>query len=81
MKVNNVLRHLKFQLVLIHGNNLGLNGIFDMVESFIKTYFCRIFKASFTYCTGMTVEDKSLLTTRENYDSDVKQKNLLATDI
>lgn len=73
VNVNNVFRHVKFQLVLILGDNLGLNSIFGMVECFKANYFCRICKASFADCAIMIVENNSVLQTRENYEADVKK--------
>lgn len=78
----NGLKHLvKFRLVLILGDNLGLNGIFGLVESFRANYSCRLCKVSSEESSTMVVEDESKLRTRENYDEDVKNADVTKSGI
>ena len=46
IKVNCKLRTFKFQLALILGDNLGINGILEFVQSFAVNFFCRICQVS-----------------------------------
>ena len=78
---NGVKQRVKFQLVLILGDNLGLNGIFGFKESFKAKYYCRICKGSSEECSQMIVEDESILRTKENYDQDVQLRNSDLTGI
>lgn len=44
VKINNKIITIKFQLILILGDNLGLNGILGFVEYFKGNNFCRVCK-------------------------------------
>lgn len=68
--IDNIETQVYFQLTLILGDNLGLNEIFDMVESFEGTPFCRVCKAEAHVWRYMVAEDKSLLRNKENYRAD-----------
>lgn len=70
--IDKIVQTAKFKLVLILGVNLGLNSLFGLVECFNDKYWCRICKISTEESWRATVEDASLLRTRENYDQDVK---------
>lgn len=64
-----------FDLGLLLGDNLGLNGILGYVENFSKSlYCCRICRADKVTREGMVVEDITLLRTIVNYNQDVKKK-------
>ena len=41
IKINDVEITILFKLVLIIGDNLGLNSVHGLVESFSGTFFCR----------------------------------------
>lgn len=69
--VDNVLIVFKFQTVLIAGDNLGLNAICGMVESFKANSYCRICTADSVECSQFCTEKKKLLRTQENYHSDL----------
>ncbi|XP_032458006.1 uncharacterized protein LOC116738689 [Nasonia vitripennis] len=69
--VDNVLTVFKFQTVLIVGDNLGLNAIYGMVESFKANCYCRICTADSFECSQFCTENKKLLRTQGNYCSDV----------
>ncbi|OXU27802.1 hypothetical protein TSAR_006192 [Trichomalopsis sarcophagae] len=72
IKDKNSLYTVKFQLVMILGDNLGLNGLFGFIESFLANYFCRICKALSDEACRITEEDETILRNRENYEADVK---------
>lgn len=61
-----------FQLLMVVGDNLGLNSVCGFVESFKATRFCRIFRANKNQCAYMTREDPKLLKNIDNYECDVK---------
>ena len=81
IKVKNETYNIKFQVVLILGDNLGLNGLFGFVESFTANYYCRMCRASCEQASRMTMEDDSLLRNRDNYESDVKLQKSSHTGI
>lgn len=62
---------VKFQLALVLGDNLGLNEIFDMTESFKDSAFCRVCRAEPEVWKYLTREDVSLLRNKENYLQDI----------
>ncbi|XP_046612692.1 uncharacterized protein LOC124301549 [Neodiprion virginianus] len=70
-----------FQLILITGDNLGLNSMLGYVESFSATYFCRMCKVSKGVSMSLCVEDKSILRTKDNYEADVAKNNVALTGI
>ena len=79
--VNNTVKRVKFQLVLILGDNLGLNGIFGFVQSFNCNYFCRICTATLKEAQVLTKEDQTKLRTRNSYDLHVQQKDASKTGV
>ena len=58
---------IKFQVVLILGDNLGINEIFGFVTSFRTNFCCRVCEADKSAIVNSTVEDKSKLRTKDNY--------------
>ena len=60
-----------FRCVLVTGDNLATNSICGFVESFSAKRFCRICRATSEECKIMSLEDKQLLRTKENYTSDL----------
>ena len=68
--VNKVEMNVKFQLILILGDNLGLNQIFGFTESFNSNYWCRICKANSNEAKKFTSEQTSVLRTVKNYEED-----------
>jgi len=75
INVNKKEINVKFQLVLICGNNLGLNGMLGFVESFSTSHCCRICKADSTQIKSLTVECDQLLRTKEQYSIDIVTPN------
>ncbi|KAL7298938.1 hypothetical protein TKK_0008039 [Trichogramma kaykai] len=63
---------IKFQLILIIGDNLGLNEIFGFTQSFTTDFYCRICKMTHQECCQATVEDVSKIRNRIVYDIDAK---------
>lgn len=72
---NNKIVKIRFKVILLLGDNLALNCLFGFVESFSATRYCRICRATRTQCHHLFVEDKSLLRTIKNYETDLKSNN------
>ena len=72
---NNGTYKIKFQLMVVLGDNLGLNGMFGFVESFKARYWCRICRCSSEETSKLTTEDESKLRTVENYNKDLTNKD------
>lgn len=70
LNINNAKKIVYFQLTLIIGDNLGLNEIFDMIESFKDTPFCRVCRAKAHQWKYMVKEEKTLLRNTKNYEAD-----------
>ena len=76
-----IKRNIKFQLILVLGDNLGLNEIFGFVQSFSCNYFCRVCKTTAQETSHLTVEVEEKLRTVHNYCADVKKENVKLTGI
>ena len=76
-----VLQRVKFQLILILGDNLGLNGILGFVESFTARYSCRICRVSSEKSATLTIEDAEKLRNSQNYNEDIEKSNTLESGI
>lgn len=63
---------IKFKLLLIVGDNLGLNSIFGFVESFKSTHFCRFCKLDRKDTELCITENLKRLRTKENYAKDLE---------
>ena len=61
---------VKFQLVLILGDNLGLNSMFGFVQSFKCDFSCRICKITQQESSIMCRENENALRTKKNYEKD-----------
>ena len=72
---------VKFQPVLMLGDNLGLNGCYGFIESYTANFYCRICKASSEQCKKMVEEHVSLLRNRLNYAIDVVTADAKKTGI
>ena len=79
--IDGVPNTFKFQTVLILGDNLGLNQICRFVQSFKANAFCRVCKADSFDCSQMCDENKNLLRTPENYESDFLLSDTTQTGI
>jgi len=75
-------KHVYFVLALITGDNLGLNGVLGMVESFSANYFCRICKMhkSDTQDANIgCIEECALLRDPISYKEDLKLNDYTQT--
>lgn len=81
INVSGIVRKVKFQLILILGDNLGLNSIFGYTESFNANMWCRICRVTSTKSQALTVEDENELRNIENYNEDIKKANMSETGI
>lgn len=68
ININNALIRVKFQLVLILGDNLGLNEILGFTKSFTTDYFCRICNSTLEESRKLCIEDKTKLRTKSTND-------------
>ncbi|XP_025835683.1 uncharacterized protein LOC112906156 [Agrilus planipennis] len=64
--------HVWFSVAFVLGDNLGVNAIMGLTESFSATNFCRFCYATKHLTQTQLREDESLIRTREKYTSDVK---------
>ena len=76
-----VLKIIYFQCVMITGDNLGLNSIFEMVTCFRSDYCCRICRVTQAQIKNMVEEDQDLLRNEENYKMDVNEDDSATTGI
>lgn len=67
-----------FQVV---GDNLGIHSLFGFAEGFTANYPCRKCKAHRNEARTMTMEQRDLLRTPENYEQDLRTENLQRTGI
>lgn len=81
INVDNVSDKVYFLTVIITGDNLGLNGILGMVESFGLTHCCRICYVGPKDFPFMTKEDPALLRTIEQYLIDSQNPQVSITGI
>lgn len=72
---------LKFQVVAITGDNLGLNSILGFTESFNANKYCRICDAVKMQMQTMTFENSSLLRNMTLYRQQLQLNNLSETGI
>ena len=79
--VHNTRINVKFDVILIVGDNLGTNGISGFVESFQANFYCRMCKVSSEEAKTLTKEEEKLLRTRSNYESDLKINDSSRTGI
>ncbi|KAJ8680785.1 hypothetical protein QAD02_016572 [Eretmocerus hayati] len=81
IQVRGVMKRIKFQYVLLCGDNLGLNGLLGFHECFTSGHYCRICKAAMDEASKMCAEDVGLLRTKNNYNSDVESNTPSETGI
>lgn len=65
---------IKFVVVAITSDNLGLNSMLGFNESFNSNYYCRICTCNKDQCKTLTIENKELLRVKINYESDLENK-------
>ena len=81
INTENGIQRVKFQLILITGDNLGLNEILGFTESFKTDFFCRICKTTVEDTFTLSKEDESKLRTKCNYESDISQVDVKLSGI
>lgn len=79
--IDGVPKKMFFQCVMIIGDNLGVNSIFDMVSSFNSNYCCRFCYATSQQIKEMTEEDANLMRNEADYLCDVHQNDPSQTGI
>lgn len=79
--VHSILERIKFRVVLILGDNLGLNGILGFVECFSANYHCRFCKNIKHVMHKQVKENISVLRNEFNYKQDVLANNISATGV
>ena len=72
---------VRFKVVGILGDNLGVNSILGFAQGFTANYFCRFCKIHKSEAKSLCSEKKDYLRNEQNYDKDVKLKNLETTGI
>ncbi|XP_074111450.1 uncharacterized protein LOC141535425 [Cotesia typhae] len=60
-----------FVLIGLLGDNLALNSLLGFNECFISDYYCRFCRASKNEARKLTVENRCLLRTKQNYELDL----------
>ena len=79
--VEGVQKVIKFQLILILGDNLGSNQICGFIDSFKSDYWCRFCEFTAKEAASMTAEIKARFRDRKNYKEDLKLGNESLTGI
>lgn len=68
--INNQHKRVYFKLVLVVGDNLGMNSILGFEESFNAHYFCRFCRMSKEETKTQCIQNSSIVRTNANYRSD-----------
>lgn len=72
---------LKFQLLLLQGDNLGLHMLIGFSQSFNSNFFCRFCRTHRDICLKLTDINKVEQRTKENYEADLSLNNVSLTGI
>jgi hypothetical protein len=72
---------IKFQMVQILGDNLGLNSLLGYTESFSANHYCRMCRVHKQNVSQLFIEDQSLLRNVNNYIADVHVANVSETGV
>lgn len=64
-----------FKLVLVLGDNLGINSLLGLQESFSTNYYCRFCRCDNNTASYMLQEDETTLRNVDNYQADLNNKN------
>ena len=72
--VNDVVKTVNLQCILVLGDNLGLSCLFNLVNNFNCNYCCRICKATLQQIHTLEEEDPSLMRNPENYKENLEKK-------
>lgn len=79
--VDNKPFNVKFKLVLLQGDNLGLNTILGFTQCFRSNYFCRFCKKNKNDMAKQVEVDQSVLRTKYNYEVDLLLNDVSLTGI
>lgn len=63
---------VKFTVIQVVGDNLGLHTVLGYIESFSGNYVCRFCKADKRGVRYLTLEDPALLRDRNSYEADLR---------
>lgn len=72
---------LKFQLILLQGDNLGLHILLGFAQSFNSNFFCRFCKSHRDVCSKLTNINQVERRTKENYETDLSLNNVTLSGI
>lgn len=72
---------VRFECVLVVGDNLAINSCCGFNESFSANKYCRICSASKKECRIMTRENPAKMRNRENYERDLNKNSPSTTGI
>ncbi|XP_062563282.1 uncharacterized protein LOC134226488 [Armigeres subalbatus] len=72
---------LHFMVGFITGDNLGISGILDLVESARANFYCRLCKRNREQREKDTVEYEESFRTIDGYDQDLRQNDVSSTGI
>ena len=72
---------VKVRIPQLTGDNLGVNGICDLVEGFVSHHFCRNCKMHINEMRRRSTADRNLHRNRENYVEDLRQNDASNTGI
>ena len=73
--------HIRFQAVLLTGDNLGLNEALGFSQNFAQGRPCRTCRATISEIREMLEESEGLLRTEANYEEDFAKMNSFLTGI
>lgn len=79
--VNNRTIRIFFALCIISGDNLAINTILGLAESFTANYFCRMCKLHSKATKIATVENTAFIRTQAVHDRDVQRNDMTSTGV
>lgn len=65
------LVNIKFHMIALIGDNLGIHSIMGLNESFSSIYYCRFCTASKTYMNTQTIQSSELMRKKTCYEEDL----------
>ncbi|XP_031359486.1 uncharacterized protein LOC116183029 [Photinus pyralis] len=72
---------IKFKVVCLTGDNLGLNSILGFTESFVANHYCRICNAPKKCMQSMTIQNNELMRDMNSYLQQLEMKDVSKTGI
>lgn len=73
--IDNQHKRVYFKLVLVVGDNLGMNSVLGFEESFNAHYFCRFCSTPKDETKTQCIQNTSMLRTNANYSSDSQNQD------